>query len=662
MPEHVDVVVVGAGVGGLATAIRLAASGRRVVVAERLDVAGGKLATERRDGYTFDVGPSLLTLPSVLDDLFSVAGTSLDEHVDLVRLDPQFHYRWPDGATLVVRDDPDATAAAFEHFTVGGGAAWRRFDERGRRIWDVSQRTFLAGPMANPLQLLRRMRSPADLRAIEPLTTLHRHAARYFADPRLVQWAGRYATYSGSSPYHAPATLTCIPHIESRFGCWYPRGGLDTLRAALFRVATAVGAEVRLGADVARITATAREVSGVELVDGTRLSAPVVVANADAEHVYGSLLPNDGALRRVRRAGRSFSGFVVIAAVRGSTPGIGHHNVWFSADDGAEFAALGSGRMADGPTISACVSSVTDASQAPVGNENWVLLVNAPPDIELDADDQRGVLLDRLAASGVDLRPRLEWSATLTPRDLARRYRAPGARSTGRPRTVGGRRSSGPVIVAGHQACTSSGARAILAADSRWSRSAPASSPTSSPPTPPRADDEAGADVLDRPACRRRHARRAASRQGGPPSAAGAGVEEGPPRRHHRRRPGPRRGDAHRAAAGRRRRRAGRRRGHRRRRRVDRLHGGGRRRRGGDGRRRASAAAGMGGQGLGAAAGHRRGERRVDRGVRCRRPPELVAAASARRSRRGRRARPPHRRRSLRLPDRAPALAAPGAC
>ena len=132
-----------------------------MVVVERLDVAGGKLATERRDGLTFDLGPSLLTLPAVFDDVFRVAGTSLDEQVDLVRLDPQFHYRWPDGATLVVRDDPDDTAAAFERFSTGGGMAWRRFDDRGRQIWDVSERTFLAGPMADPWQLLRRMRSPA---------------------------------------------------------------------------------------------------------------------------------------------------------------------------------------------------------------------------------------------------------------------------------------------------------------------------------------------------------------------------------------------------------------------------------------------------------------------------------------------------------------------
>ena len=244
------VVVVGAGVGGLAVAIRLAVAGRRVVLLERNDVTGGKLASVRHDGFTFDAGPSLLTLPHVFDELFRLAGTSLESELDLVRLDPQFRYRWPDGSELVVPDEPAARFDAFEQLASGAGSSWARFDDLGRRIWEVSERTFLAGPMAGPLTLARRMRSPSDLLAIDPLRSLHRCAAAHFDDPRLVQWAGRYATYSGSSPFRAPATLACIQHIESRYGCWYPRGGLDELRRALQRIAEASGVEVRTGVEV----------------------------------------------------------------------------------------------------------------------------------------------------------------------------------------------------------------------------------------------------------------------------------------------------------------------------------------------------------------------------------------------------------------------------
>ncbi len=422
MAERFDVAVIGAGVGGMAVAIRLAAAGRHVVVLERNEVTGGKLAVRRHAGATFDVGPSLVTMPHLFDELLQMAGTSLAAEVEMVRLDPQFHYHWRDGSSLVV--PAGDVAGAFEGFTRGAGAAWERFDGRGRSIWEVTERTFLAGPMSRPGELLSRMASPRDVLAIDPVRTLRGRAGRTFDDPRLVQWAGRYATYSGSSPYRAPATLVCIPHVEHRYGCWYPMGGLDRLRQALDQAARAIGVDIRTGTEVVRVAANGDAVTGVSTGNGATLSAPVVVANADAEHLYGDLLPDDRALRRVRRAPRSMSGLVVLALVRGHTAGVGHHNVWFGTDDRAEFAALGAGRMADDPTIYACVSAVTDASQAAPGTENWFLLVNAPPGIRLDANRERDRVLGVLAARGVDLR--VEWSDVLTPLQLAGRTGSPG--------------------------------------------------------------------------------------------------------------------------------------------------------------------------------------------------------------------------------------------
>jgi phytoene desaturase len=421
------IAIVGGGVGGLTAAIRLRALGHDVTVFERSDVVGGKLAVHVRDGYTFDVGPSLVTLPHVFDDVFRAAGTTLDEQLDLVRLDPQFAYHWPDGSSLTVPDSDDDTAAAFDEFAPGSGRQWRDFDARGRRIWDVAERTFFAGPMSNPWSLAKRMRSPFDLTAIDPMRTLHRAAESFFDDPRLVQWADRYATYSGSSPYAAPATLGCIPHIEARFGCWYPIGGLDALRAAFERVAREIGVEIRTGADVARIVAAPGDrVSGVELADGSTEAADIVVANTDAEHLYADLLADAVALRRVRRAERSTSGFVLCVGVRGLTPRLEHHNVWFSGSYRAEYDQLDAGEPADDPTIYACVSSVTDPSQAPDGCENWFLLVNTPPDVDIDAVAYGELVLDRLAERGPDLRARLEFLDTMTPSDIERRYRSPG--------------------------------------------------------------------------------------------------------------------------------------------------------------------------------------------------------------------------------------------
>lgn len=394
------VVVIGGGVGGLTAATLLADAGHQVTVLERRDELGGKLAVLQRDGFTFDIGPSLVTLPHVFDP-------RVLDRLDLRRLDPPFRYRWLDGRVLVVGDGDDV-----------GGA----FTRRGKRIWEISERTFLAGPMG--ASALRRMRNPRELIDIDALRTLAGRAASDFDDTHMVQWAGRYATYSGSSPFRAPATLACIAHVEAEYGCWYPMGGLGALRDAIVGVARDAGVDVRTGVRVERILAGDR-VQAV-YADGEQIAADVVVANCDAELLYRDLLPHPGALRKVRRARPSTSGFVVCAGVRGRTPDLAHHNVWFSADSRAEFAALEAGRLADDPTIYACVSSVTDTSQAPADHENWFLLVNTPSGVDVDAAEYQWLILDRLAEHGVDLRERLMFTDTMTPADIEARYAAPG--------------------------------------------------------------------------------------------------------------------------------------------------------------------------------------------------------------------------------------------
>jgi phytoene desaturase len=424
------VLIIGGGVGGLCTAIRLGAAGHDVTIFERNDVVGGKLAVYEHDGFSFDIGPSLLTLPHVFDEVFQLAGSSLDEELDLVRLDPQLRYFWRDGAHLVVHDDNEATAAAFETLA-GAGDAWRELNERGREIWEVSERTFFAGSMSNPVDLLKRMQSPGDLLAIDALRTLSDAGRETFDDPHLQQWLGRYATYSGSAPRKAPATLQCIPHIEAEYGCWYPMGGLGSLTAALVRVAERVGVEIRTSADVERINDTGDDVTGIRLANGDVVQADIIVANTDAEHLYRDLLPDDGALKKVRRADRSTSGFAMCMGVSGQTPAVGgaplgHHNVFFSGDAAQEFRQIEAGQLADDPTIYACISSRTDASQAPAGDENWFVLVNTPAGAEVDSEAYRDVVLRRLSEHGVDLVDRMQFSARLTPADIERFYRSPG--------------------------------------------------------------------------------------------------------------------------------------------------------------------------------------------------------------------------------------------
>ena len=440
------VAVVGAGVGGLAAAIRLSAAGHEVVVFERNDRFGGKLASFEREGFRFETGPSLLTLPHVFEELLALAGQPLD---DLVALDPACSYRFTDGSGFRTRASLDDTVGEVEAMAPGSGAAWRTFHDRGRRIWDVSQRTFFAGPMESPGRLIGRMRSPTDLLGIDPLPTLAGRAARSFRDPRLRQWAARYATYAGSSPYRAPATLACIPFIEQAYGCWYVRGGLPVLARRLADAAVRLGASIRTGVDVTRLRTSSGRITGVELaptgakIAGDTITDPdvttdpdviavdVVVSDADARHLYTDLLPDRARLRRVGRAGRSSSGFVMLLAVEGSTPGLTHHQVAFSADYRREFAQIfDEGGPPDDPTVYACVSSVTDPSMAPAGCENWFVLVNVPPGPGVDWGQEsaryQDRVLDVMASRGWDLRTRTRWCEVITPADIEARYRAPG--------------------------------------------------------------------------------------------------------------------------------------------------------------------------------------------------------------------------------------------
>ncbi len=440
-----EVVVVGAGVGGLAAAIRVAAAGHDVTVVERLTHVGGKLDERTADGFTWETGPSLLTIPHVFRDLAAAVGRDLDDLVDLVRLDPICRYRFADGSGFDHLAGLDAAATEAEMLAPGAGREWRNFLEHAETVWEVAERTFFAGAMASPLRLLRRMKSPRDLLDIDPLRSLHARADASFDDQRLVQWADRYATYSGSSPYDAPATLSCIPHIEQDLGAWYVRGGLARLAGALGHLATDAGVDIRLGCDVDSVARVGDRVTGVRLADGERIAADAVIADADALHLYRDLLPHPKARRRAERAPRSSSGFVLLLGVEGTTEGLAHHNISFSADYPAEFASLFDSHtpIAD-PTVYVSASSFTDPTQAPAGHENWFVLVNAPSfptdhsfstsespvtGADLVENTYAGYgdhVLEVMARRGWDLSGRIVHREEITPFDIASRFRTPG--------------------------------------------------------------------------------------------------------------------------------------------------------------------------------------------------------------------------------------------
>lgn len=438
--------VVGAGVGGLAAAARLAASGHAVTVLEQSERVGGKLGTFERDGHVFDTGPSLVTMPQVYRDLFAATGGALEDAVDLVRLDPAVAYRFADGSRFVVPGWPSEIPGALaDALGPAAGTQWSALMVRAGAMWRISEQPFLRRPLNGAATLARLARNPADVATIAPWQTLRGLGERQLSDPRLRMLLDRYATYSGSDPRRAPAVLSTVAYAEQAFGSWYVRGGLHRLALAVAERAGRHGAVIRTGSPVRRVVVEGGRAAGVELTDGARVPADVVVSGVDAAALYGALLPGDGRTRGPRRdlarATPSLSGVVLLLALRGRTPGLAHHTVLFPADHDAEFdAVFGSGRFRGAPRPvvdpTVYVSAPDDPALRPdEDSESWFVLVNAArhdPAGGVDWDEPglarryAADVLAVLARRGLDVRDRLRWCEIRTPADLARDTGSPG--------------------------------------------------------------------------------------------------------------------------------------------------------------------------------------------------------------------------------------------
>jgi phytoene desaturase len=432
--------VVGAGVGGLAAAARLAAQGHTVNVFEASGAVGGKLGViERRTDagiFRFDTGPTVLTVPEVFAELFAATGDSIHRVLTLRELEPMVRYRFGDGTIVTTTRDLDDQAARFEQALGGGaGAAWTSVIRRGGQMWDVVGDRVLGRPLSIR-SAARGVIRPADVRTVAFGRTLRQLGRQYLTDPRQRILLDRYATYAGSDPRHAPAVMSVIPYLEHMSGAWHVEGGLGRLATALANRVCDRGGTIRLNCPVIRISASFSGIESILLADGSTQHYDVIVANADASTVYGRLLSPRP--RRVPVAD-SLSAFVLLLGVRGRTPSLAHHNVLFAESlYDAEFDAV-FGRpglpVAD-PVI--YVSAPDDSALHPPGHESWFVLVNAP---RHGRDGRRGQMnwtvpglassyADRiialLAARGLPVRERVVFSQTLTPADLQHRTGAPG--------------------------------------------------------------------------------------------------------------------------------------------------------------------------------------------------------------------------------------------
>ena len=436
------VVVIGAGIGGLVAALLLAARGLAVTVVERTAAPGGKMREVSVGGARIDAGPTVFTMRWVLDEILAEAGARLDDHLMLRPAGLLARHAWDDGSRLDLFAAIDRSADAIGAFAGAPEAAgYRAFCARARAVYRALEHAFLRGTRPSPVSLVARagIGGVRDLLNASPFARLWDALGEHFADPRLRQLFGRYATYSGSSPFAAPATLMLIAHVEQE-GVWLVEGGMHRVARMLAALAEARGATFRYGAEAAEILAERSRVAGVRLATGERIAAEAVVCNADVAALAAGLfgVPAARAVAPGEDAVRSLSAVTWMLHARAAGFPLPRHAVFFAPDYAAEFEAIfARGRLPDQPSVYVCAQDRDDAATAPDGAERLLVLVNAPPTGDRTPPSPQEIAsceqatFARLARAGLTLEPAAEPVVT-TPAGFARLFPATGGALYGR--------------------------------------------------------------------------------------------------------------------------------------------------------------------------------------------------------------------------------------
>jgi 1-hydroxycarotenoid 3,4-desaturase len=437
------VVVIGAGVAGLAVALELACRGVAVTVVERAEAPGGKMREVAVGGTRLDAGPTVFTMRWVFDELFAAAGSSLAAHLRLQPVEILARHAWSRDERLDLFADTARSADAIAAFA--GSAESRRyldFCARARAVYQSLEGPFIRSSRPSPLALVQRfgLSGLGDLWRISPFATLWSALGEHFHDPRLRQLFGRYATYCGSSPFLAPATLMLVAHVEQD-GVWLVEGGMHRVAVALADLAQHHGASLRYGAEATEIVTTRGRATGVRLATGDELAADAVVVNADvaalASGCFGTAATR--AVAAAPRSARSLSAVTwsLLAATEGFP--LLRHTVFFSDHYAAEFNDIfRRSRLPTSPTVYVCAQDRADRDGAPLGPERLLCLVNAPPTGDTHPFERAEIeqcaeqTFRQLERCGLRVHRRPEATVATTPADFERLYPATGGALYGR--------------------------------------------------------------------------------------------------------------------------------------------------------------------------------------------------------------------------------------
>ena len=430
-----SIIIIGAGLGGLSAACRLAKSGFKVTVLEKNDSVGGKVNFLEAKGYRFDTGASLVTMPQIFAELFEFCGRRMEDYLTLEKLDPICRYFWSDGTIFDASQSVEKTESEIARIAPEDVENFRKYLADAKRKYEIAERTFLAKSL-NELPGLLISKYLPDLLKISTLATLDGHNAGYFKSPKLRQFFNRFATYNGSSPYKIPATFALIPYVEFGLGAWYARGGIYEIPKAMEKLAREMGVEFRFDSTVEKIIIKNGKAVGVQInveeygeIEEEILAADIVISNADAVVTYRDLIEESArpsfSNKKLNKLEPSSSGFVLLLGVKNQFSQLAHHNIFFSDDYETEFHRIFNLKIfASRPTIYVCASSKTDSTQAPAGCENLFVLVNAPYTAEItkwyiEAEPYSDLIIKKLEQFGlIELKNSLEFEQIITPEDF----------------------------------------------------------------------------------------------------------------------------------------------------------------------------------------------------------------------------------------------------
>ncbi len=430
MNSRPTAIVIGAGIGGIATAARLARSGYQVTVVEKNGKPGGRCDQLVRDGHRFDIGPTLFLMPEVFAETYTALGERMEDHLELRRIDPTYHIRFDEGTELALTSDLNALREQIEAIEPGSMGSLLRYLAEGQLHYRVSLERFVGRNFYNLLDYF----SPQNLPLLFQLKALKKHYANvgnYFQHPHLKAAFTFQNMYLGISPYDALATYSLIQYTELADGVWFPKGGLYHVIESLESIAKASGVRFIYNTPVKQIQVTGNRATGILLEEGAPLSADVIVTNADLPYAYRHLLPDDGAAQRLEKLKYTSSAIMFYWGADKLYPQLGTHNIFLSGDYRASFDRIFKDKtLPYGPSFYVHAPSRIDPGAAPAGQDTLMALVPvghlddaAKQDWSALQARARAAVLGRLAKMGIrDLEQHLKFEVSYTPQDWQSRY------------------------------------------------------------------------------------------------------------------------------------------------------------------------------------------------------------------------------------------------